>query len=373
MIPFCKPTVTELESRYMLQAATDRICGDGPFTKKATELLKEKLKLETMLLTTSCTHALELAAMLCELQPGDEVILPSFTFASTANAFMLSKANLRLCDISEDTLNANSRHMNDLVTERTKVLAPIDYAGVSCEIDEIKAIANKHNLLIVQDSAQSVGSSYKGRAIGADADFACFSFHETKNYVMGEGGAIAIKDINLLDKCEILREKGTDRSRLFRGEVDKYSWQSIGSSYLPSDILAAMLCGQLERFEEIKQKRLSIFSYYFNSFEELEKAGKLRRPVIPSYCEHNAHIFYILLDSEEQRDNLLSFLRTKGVGAVFHYVPLHLSKVGREIGYQPGDLPVTESAASRLLRLPLFYDLTESELEHIVASVNAFF
>ena len=373
MIPFCKPSITELESEYILQAARDRVCGDGPFTKKATSLLMEKSGLNNMLLTTSCTHALELAAMLCDLKEGDEVILPSFTFSSTANAFLLRGAKLRFCDISEDTLNANPSYMESLVTAKTKVLAPIDYAGVSCDIDVINSIAKKNNLLVVQDSAQSLGSKYKGRAVGADADFSCFSFHETKNYVMGEGGAIHIKNGELLVKCEILREKGTDRSRFYRGEVDKYSWQSVGSSYLPSDILAAMLYGQLQRFDEIMTKRMRVYNFFNDSLVDLEKSGLLRRPIVPSYAEHNAHIFYILLNSESERDGLLNHLRDKGVGAVFHYVPLHLGQAGINMGYKKGDLPITEDLSLRLLRLPLFPDMTEEEMEHIVLSVKEYF
>lgn len=373
MIPFCKPSITEIEEKYILQAAYDRICGDGPLTNKATELLSEKSGLRNILLTTSCTHALELSAMLCDLNESDEVIVPSFTFASTANAFLLSKATIRFADILPTTLNADPVHMNALVNSKTKVLAPIDYAGISCDIDSISDIAKKHNLLIVQDSAQSVGSSYKGRPAGSDADFACFSFHETKNYVMGEGGAIFIKDDKLLERCEILREKGTDRSRFYRGLVDKYTWQSVGSSYLPSDILAAMLYGQLIRFDEIMKKRMHIYDYYYNAMGDLEKSGSLRRPIIPNYIKHNAHIFYILLNSEEERDSLLSFLRDKGVGAVFHYVPLHLGAMGQDMGYRKGDLPITEDLSLRLLRLPLFPDMTEPEMEYIVNSVKEYF
>ena len=373
MIPFCKPSITELENKYILAAANDRICGDGPFTEKATSLLKEKLELNNLLLTTSCTHALELAAMLCDLEPEDEVILPSFTFASTANAFMLTGAKLKFCDIEPLTLNADPSYIESLVTSKTRVLSPIDYAGISCDINSIAAIASKYNLKIVQDSAQSVGSRYMDRAVGSDADFACFSFHETKNYVMGEGGAIAIKDTSLLDRCEIIREKGTDRSRFYRGEVDKYTWHSVGSSYLPSDVLAAMLYGQLERFDEIMLKRLKIYDFYYEAFASLEKAGKLKRPFIPDYATHNAHIFYILLNSEIERDALLSFLRSKGVGAVFHYVPLHLGKMGLDMGYTKGSLPITEDLSLRLLRIPLFYDLTDQEMEYIVASVEEFF
>jgi len=373
MIPFCKPSITEVEQEYISKAASDRICGDGPFTELATSLLSEKLGLKNILLTTSCTHALELSAMLCDLNDNDEVILPSFTFSSTANAFLLRNASLKFCDIEPLTLNADPGHMASLVTGKTRVLAPIDYAGVSCDIDAIRKIADAHNLLIVQDSAQSIGSLYKGRSAGSDADFACFSFHETKNYVMGEGGAVYIKDAALFNRCEILREKGTDRSRFYRGEVDKYTWQSVGSSFLPSDILAAMLYGQLTRFDEIMDKRMDIWNFFNESLKELEVSGEMRLPVIPDSCSHNAHIFYILLNSEKQRDGLLAFLRTKGVGAVFHYIPLHLGPAGRNMGYKKGDLPVTEDFSSRLLRLPVFPDMTAEQKDHIVRSVREYF
>ncbi len=373
MIPFCRPSITDLEKEYMAEAAQGKLCGDGPFTAKATSLLVEKQGLKNALLTSSCTHALELAALLCDLKPGDEVILPSFTFSSTANAFLLRGAKLVFCEIDPRTMNMDPEAAKALVTDRTKVLAPIDYAGVPCDIDSFRAIAQKCNAKIVQDAAQAVGSKYKGRACGIDADFACYSFHETKNYVMGEGGAITFRNEDDLHLAEIIREKGTDRSKFYRGEVDKYSWQRSGSSFLPSDILAALLCAQLERFDEIMNDRMHVWNTYHSSFESLEKEGFFARPYIPEYAEHNAHCYYLILNSLEERNNLLDYLREKEVGAVFHYIPLHSAPAGLAQGYQKEDLPLTEEYAGRLLRLPLFSNMSESDLSHIVNSVYSFF
>ena len=373
MIPFCRPSITELEKEYMAEAAQGKLCGDGPFTARATSLLIEKQGLNNALLTSSCTHALELAALLCDLEPGDEVILPSYTFSSTANAFLLRGAKLVFCEIDPRTMNMDPVVAESLVTSKTKVLAPIDYAGVPCDIDAFKAIAQKCGARIVQDAAQSVGSRYKGRACGIDADFACYSFHETKNYVMGEGGAITFSNENDLRQAEIIREKGTDRSKFYRGEVDKYSWQRSGSSFLPSDILAALLFAQLERFDEIMSERLHVWNTYQSMFEPLEKEGLLVRPYIPEYAEHNAHCYYLILSSLDERNELLDFLREKGVGAVFHYIPLHSAPAGIAQGYQKEDLPLTEEYAGRLLRLPLFSNMSESDLFHIVNSVYSFF
>ena len=373
MIPFCKPSITALETQYLLEAAHERICGDGPFTERATQLFKEKTGLDRALMTTSCTHALELAAILSDVMPGDEVILPSFTFSSTANAFLLRGATLRFCEIEPGTMNVDVCHMDSLINKKTKVLVPVDYAGVPADIDPIRELAHRHDLLIIEDAAQAVGSRYKGRPAGSDADFSCFSFHETKNYVMGEGGILYIKNPELEKHAEIIREKGTDRSRFYRGEVDKYTWQRSGSSFLPSDILAAMLCGQLERFDEILSKRMHIWNSYYTCLASLEKAGKLTRPFVPDYAEHNAHIFFIMLNTADERDELLAFLRAKGIGAVFHYIPLHSAPAGIAAGNKSGDLPLTEEYSARLLRLPLFPDLTESEIQHIVSSVHAYF
>ncbi len=373
MIPFCRPSVTELEKNYMFEAAQGKLCGDGPYTAKATELFRERQGLSNALLTSSGTHALELAALLCDLQPGDEVILPSFTFSSTANAFLLRGAKLVFCEINPRTMNMDPECAASLVTPRTKVLAPIDYAGVPCDIDAFRAIADKAGAVIVQDAAQGVGSRYKGRGCGVDADFACYSFHETKNYVMGEGGAITFKREKDLHTAEIVREKGTDRSKFYRGEVDKYSWQRSGSSYLPSDILAALLYGQLQRFDEIMDSRMHVWNTYHTCFETLEKDGLFARPFIPEYAEHNAHCYFLILPSGEDRNRMLDYLRAQGVGAVFHYIPLHSAPCGIAQGYRAEDLPLTEEYAARLLRLPLFSNMAEEDLAHIVNAVASFF
>lgn len=373
MIPFCRPSVTELEKNYMFEAAQGKLCGDGPFTAKATELFCERQGLSNALLTSSGTHALELAALLCDLHPGDEVILPSFTFSSTANAFLLRGARLVFCEIDPRTMNMDPACAASLVTPRTKVLAPIDYAGVPCDIDAFRAIAEKAGAVIVQDAAQGVGSRYKGRGCGTDADFACYSFHETKNYVMGEGGAITFKNEKDLHSAEIIREKGTDRSKFYRGEVDKYSWQRSGSSYLPSDILAALLYGQLQRFDEIMDSRMHVWNTYHTCFESLEKEGLLTRPFIPDYAQHNAHCYFLILPSGETRNSMLDYLRAQGVGAVFHYIPLHSAPCGVAQGYRAEDLPLTEEYAARLLRLPLFSNMAEEDLAHVVNAVASFF
>jgi dTDP-4-amino-4,6-dideoxygalactose transaminase len=358
---------------YARKAVTGRICGDGPFTETATRLFYEKTGMSNILMVSSCTHSLELAALLCGLEPGDEVILPSFTFSSTANAFILRGANPSFCEIDPRTMNIDTSRIEELITENTKAICPIDYAGVCCDIDSVNDIAKRHSLKVVLDSAQSLGSKFKGRSAGLDADYACFSFHETKNYTCGEGGAIFIKSDEEMKTAEIIREKGTDRSSFYRGEVDKYTWQNFGSSYLPSDILMAVLTAQLERFDEIKSKRISIWKKYFDGLYDLELKGFLKRPFIPEYAEHNAHIFYIILNTAAERDSLLDFLREKGVGAVFHYIPLHSSPYGKRFGYKPEDLPLTEEYSARLLRLPIFPDLADDEVEYIIDSVLQYF
>ncbi len=373
MIPFCRPSMTELEKNCMFEAAQGKLCGDGPYTAKATELFCKRQGLNNALLTSSGTHALELAALLCNLQPGDEVILPSFTFSSTANAFLLRGAKLVFCEIDPRTMNMDPECAASLVTPRTKVLAPIDYAGVPCDIDAFRRIADKAGAVVVQDAAQAVGSRYKGRACGADADFACYSFHETKNYVMGEGGAITFRNDEDLHTAEIIREKGTDRSKFYRGEVDKYSWQRSGSSYLPSDILAALLYAQLQRFDEIMESRMHVWNTYHECFAPLEAEGLVARPFIPDYAQHNAHCYYLILPSGEDRNRMLDDMRAKGVGAVFHYIPLHSAPCGVAQGYRAEDLPLTEEYAARLIRLPLFSGMAEEDLAHIVNSVASFF
>ncbi len=372
MIPFNKPSITEIEKKYINDSLNMlKLCGDGFYTHKASEIFKNKLNIPNTLLVTSGTHALELAALLADIQPGDEVIVPSYTFVSTINAFILRGAKPVFCDIEKETMNIDADKIEALITSKTKVICPVHYAGVICDMDKINAIAKKYNLFVIEDAAQAVGSIYKGSCpAGTIGDIGCFSFHETKNYVMGEGGAIVVNDSNLFKRAEILREKGTDRSQFIRGEVDKYTWQDIGSSYLPSDVLSAMLCGQLDRFDEIMNARMHVWNSYNDAFKELEDTGKIIRPHIPEYTTHNAHMYYIILPTGEMRNEMITKLREKEVQSVFHYIPLHTSPVGQRYGYKKGDLPLTEEYASRLLRLPLWADLTDDEISHVINSVK---
>ena len=371
-VPFQKPSITNLEKEYILKALSGtKLCGDGPFTKKAVSLLGEKTKIYApLLLTTSCSHALEMAMKLLHLKNGDEVILPSFTFVSTANAVLLAGAKPVFCDIHPDTMNLDERLFASFITNRTKAVVVVHYAGVPCNMDPILHLAEKHGFAVIEDAAQAVGSYYKGKPAGEIGDFGCFSFHETKNYTMGEGGALVLKRAECLQEAEIIREKGTDRSRFIRGEVDKYTWQQGGSSYLPSDVLAAMLAAQLERFEEIYEKRMHIWLQYHAALEDMEKLGKLRRPVIPEYAKHNAHLYYLLLEDQRTRDRLLSELQRRGIQATFHYIPLHISPMGQRLGCKEGELPVTEEYAARLLRLPLFYDMDDMQLDAVIRGVK---
>lgn len=371
MIPFNKPSITALEENYISDSlATRKLCGDGSYTRKAGGLFKEKLGLGHVLLTASGTHALEMTAILADLKPGDEVIAPSYTFVSTVNAFILRGARPVFAEIEEKTLNIDAGRIEELITEKTRAIYPVHYAGVICDMDRINAIAKKHNLLVIEDAAQAVGSVYRGRfPAGAIGDMGCFSFHETKNYVMGEGGAIVLKDGELFKRAEIIREKGTDRSKFIRGEVDKYTWVDIGSSYLPPDMSAALLCAQMERFDEIMQKRLAVWNAYHQRFEDAEKQGRLVRPFVPGYTTHNAHMYYVLLPTKEIRDKMIVSLREKGVQSVFHYIPLHSAPMGRKFGCKEGDLPVTEDCAGRVLRLPMWAELSEKEVEYVVESL----
>ncbi len=372
MIPFNKPSIKEQERAHLSQAVENlKLCGDGAYTKKVYEIFKEKLGISNMLLTTSCSHALDMTAILAGFQPGDEIIAPSYTFVSTINAFALRGAKPVFCDVEKETMNIDADKIEELITPKTKAIYPVHYAGVICDMDKINAIAKKHNLLVIEDAAQAVGSFYKGtRPAGTIGDMGCFSFHETKNYVMGEGGALVVQDTDLFKQAEIIREKGTDRSQFIRGEVDKYTWKMVGSSYLPSDLLAAILYGQMERFDEIMDARMSVWNAYYEGFAELEKAGKLVRPHIPEYSTHNAHMFYIMLPTREIRDNMILSLREKGIQSVFHYIPLHTSPMGKEFGCDGRSLPVTEEYAGRLLRLPMYADLTNSEITMILEAVK---
>ena len=374
MISFNVPPYTGKEMEYMQQAVSaHKICGDGEFTKKCNSWIENKTGVTRALLTTSCTQALEMAAILTDIKPGDEVILPSFTFVSTANAFVMRGARLVFVDIRPDTKNIDEKLIEDAITDKTKAIVPVHYAGVSCEMDTILDIARRHSLTVVEDAAQGVMSTYKGRALGSMGDFGCFSFHETKNYSMGEGGAILIKDSAKAEEAEIIREKGTDRSRFLRGQVDKYSWVTMGSSYLPSDMNAAYLLAQLELAEEINRDRLASWAEYNETLKPLEQAGIIRLPVIPEECCHNAHMFYIVTNSLEERGRLISFLKDNGIISVFHYVPLHSSKAGMEYGRFHGEDKYTTEISNRLLRLPMYYEIGSDKISYICEKIHEFY
>jgi dTDP-4-amino-4,6-dideoxygalactose transaminase len=373
-IPFNKPFIVGKELYYIAQSVlSGKIAGDGIYTKKCHQLLEEVLNAKKVLLTHSCTAALEMAALLCDIKDGDEVILPSFTFVSTANAFYLRGAKLKFIDIHPDTLNMDETQLPQLVTERTKVVVPVHYAGVGCEMDSIMDFAGQHQLYVVEDAAQGVNAKYKDKFLGTIGDIGAFSFHETKNFICGEGGAILLNNEKFIERAEIIREKGTDRSKFFRGEVDKYSWVDVGSSYLPSDLLAAFLFAQLENMGQINERRGALYDYYYKALMPLANDGELRMPCVSDTCQSNSHLFYIILKNEQTRDALMDYLRDNGILAVFHYIPLHLSPVGRSMGYAPGDLPVTESISGRLLRLPFYYGLREEEQFQVVKNIKIFF
>ena len=371
MIPFNKPSITKKEKEYIMDSLDGKICGDGTYTNKVNDWFKDKMN-TNVLLTTSGTSALEMASLLCKLKEGDEVIVPSYTFVSTVNAFALRGAIPVFVDVDPKTMNIDVDKIEEKITDKTKALYIVDYAGVVPDMDKVNDIAKKHNLLVVEDAAQAVGSKYKGKFAGTLADYGCYSFHETKNYVMGEGGAFIANNEEDFLKAEIIREKGTNRSQFIRGMVDKYTWHDIGSSYLPSDILSALLYAQLERFDEIMEKRMDIWNKYNDYFAKYEKDGKVIRPFIPEECEHNAHMFYLIMPTKEERDNLITFLKEKEIIAPFHYIPLHLSPVGKKYGYKEGDLPLTEEYSSRLIRLPLYADMSEEEVNKVCEEVSNF-
>ena len=374
MIKFNVPPYVGKETEYIAKAmANQKICGDGPFTKDCNSWIEEKCRVNKALLTTSCTQALEMAAILSDIKPGDEVILPSYTFVSTANAFVMRGAQLVFVDIRPDTMNIDEKLIEQAITDKTKVIVPVHYAGVGCEMDTILEIANKHGLKVVEDAAQGVMASYKGRALGSMGDFGCFSFHETKNYSMGEGGAILIRDEDDIARAEIIREKGTDRSRFLRGQVDKYSWVDMGSSYLPSDMNAAYLLAQLEMADEINDSRLARWAEYYEQLKPLEEKGCLELPYIPEECRHNAHMFYIKVKDIQERTALIAHLKENDILAVFHYVPLHSSKAGQKFGRMSGEDRYTTKESERLLRLPMYYGLKRSEVERITAAIAEFF
>ncbi len=375
MIPFNCPPVVEKSFTYMRQAAQEqnKICGDGVFTQKCCAWMESCFQAGKVLLTTSCTHALELAALLCDIQPGDQVIMPSYTFVSTANAFVLRGAQIVFVDIRPDTMNINERLIEAAITSRTKAIVPVHYAGVSCEMDEILEIAGRHHLLVVEDAAQGVMSSWKGKALGTIGDLGCYSFHETKNYSMGEGGALIVNHPELIERAEILREKGTNRSRFLRGQVDKYTWVDVGSSYLPSELNAAYLYGQLEAAEEINADRLRSWKAYMDALRPLQDCGWIELPKVPPECRHNAHMFYVKVKDVEQRTRLIRFLKERGIGTAFHYVPLHSSPAGTVRGVFHGIDRYTTAESNRLLRLPMFYGLPENVPVMVSGLLKEFF
>jgi dTDP-4-amino-4,6-dideoxygalactose transaminase len=334
--------------------------------------MEQKFGAKKVLLTHSCTAALEMAALLADIHPGDEVIMPSYTFVSTANAFVLRGAVPVWCDIREDTLNIDETKIEALITPKTKAIVPVHYAGVACEMDAIMEIAQRYNLFVIEDAAQAVNATYKGRYLGTIGHLGCYSFHETKNLIAGEGGALVINDPRFVERAEIIREKGTNRSNFFRGQVDKYTWVDIGSSYLPSELVAAFLYAQLEEADKINHQRLSLWDSYYQGLKPLADAGKLRLPVIPAHCGHNAHMFYIIVQSEPIRARLLTHLKKHNINAVFHYVPLHTSPMGQQYGSIIGDLPVTDDLSDRLIRLPCYYELNETDQNLVVETVKGF-
>lgn len=375
MIPFNIPPYVGTEMSYVREAAeaNRKICGDGPFTKRCSQWLEERFGATKALLTTSGTTALEMAAILCGLEPGDEVILPSFTFSTTATAFVLTGAKLVFVDIRPDTMNIDETKIEDAITERTRVIVPVHYAGVACEMDAIMDIARRHNLKVVEDAAQGVMSTYKGRALGTIGDFGCYSFHETKNYSMGEGGAILVNDPACIERAEIIREKGTNRARFFRGQVDKYTWVDYGSSYLPSDMNAAYLWGQLEAADAINEDRLATWRAYREAFADLEAAGLVQLPCVPADREHNAHMFYLVCDSLEERTALIDSLKARDIFPAFHYIPLHSSPAGERFGRFHGADECTTAVSERLVRLPLYYGLAEEDRDAVIAAVRNFY
>lgn len=374
MINFNVPPYVGTEMDYIKIAIENhKICGDGDFTKKCNSWLENKSGSQKVLLTTSCTHATEMAALLADIKPGDEVIMPSYTFVSTANAFVLRGAVVVFVDIRPDTMNIDENLIEAAITKRTKVIVPVHYAGVACEMEKIMEIAQKYNLCVIEDAAQGVMSSYKGMALGTIGDYGCYSFHETKNYSMGEGGALLIKDPEKVEDAEVIREKGTNRSKFFRGQIDKYSWVDKGSSYLPSELNAAYLFAQLEKAEEINENRLRSWNMYYEQLKCLMESGDIELPFIPDNCVHNAHMFYIKAKDLEVRTKLIGYLREKGVGSVFHYIPLHSSIAGKKFGRFNGEDIYTTKESERLLRLPLYYGLDPADVDYIVESIKNFY
>ncbi|HSL44961.1 MAG TPA: dTDP-4-amino-4,6-dideoxygalactose transaminase [Anaerolineales bacterium] len=372
-VDFNRPVVVGREFEYMQQAiANGHISGDGPFTKKCHAFLEREIGVQKALLTTSCTHALEMSAILLDIQPGDEVIIPDFTFVSTVNAFVLRGAIPVFVDIRPDTLNLDESKLESALTFKTKAIVPVHYAGVGCEMDTIMEIARRHNIVVVEDNAHGLFGKYKGKFLGTFGSMASQSFHETKNFSCGEGGALLINDPAFVERAEIIREKGTNRSRFFRGQVDKYTWVDIGSSYLPSDILAAFLFAQFEQHEKIQLHRRQVWELYYAGLKNWAHARDVQLPCIPEGCEQSYHMFFMLMPSLEIRQKLIAYLRERGIYSVFHYLPLHLSDMGRHFGGQPGDCPVTEQVSDQLIRLPFHNSLTSNEQEQVIDLLQSF-
>ena len=374
MINFNVPPFTGKEFDYMKEAVSNlKICGDGPFTKKCDAWMEERFGTKKALLTTSGSSALDMAALLCGLKPGDEVILPSFTFSSTANSFVLAGATLVFVDVRADTMNIDETKIEAAITDKTKVICPVHYAGVACEMDTIMDIAKRYHLMVVEDAAQAVMSTYKGKACGTIGDFGCFSFHETKNYSMGEGGAILINNENYIEKAEILREKGTNRAQFFRGQVAKYNWVDFGDSYLQSDLNAAYLWAQLEMADEINDNRLTTWNAYYNAFKPLENAGIISLPTIPEKCVHNAHMFYLKTKNLKTRQEFIQYMRDNEIQCTFHYVPLHSAPAGLKFGRFVGEDEHTTPDSDRLVRLPMYYNIDKKDLEKVINKTLEFF
>lgn len=374
MIGFNVPPYVGTEEQYIIEAIRNRkICGDGEFTKKCSKWLENSTGTTKALLTTSCTHATEMAALLADIKPGDEVIMPSYTFVSTADAFVLRGATVVFVDIRPDTMNIDETLIEDAVTERTKAIVPVHYAGVACEMDAIMDIAKRHNLLVIEDAAQGIMSTYKGQALGTIGDYGCYSFHETKNLSMGEGGALLIKDAENIERAEIIREKGTNRSKFFRGEIDKYTWVDAGSSYLPSELNAAYLWAQLQNADKIQESRIASWETYYDLLKPLAEKGCIELPTVPEECEHNAHMFYIKAKNLEERTALIDWLKKDDIGAVFHYIPLHSAPAGKEFGRFHGEDVYTTRESERLIRLPMWYGMKESEVECVADKILEFY
>ena len=370
-IPFNRPCLVGNELEYIADVIqAGHASGDGVYTKKCQLLLEQVLGVPKVLLTTSCTHALEMAALLLDIQPGDEVIVPSFTFVSTVNAFVLRGARPIFIDIRPDTLNLDEMQLERLITPRTKAIVPVHYGGVGCELDAIMKIAERHDIAVVEDNAHGLFGKYKGKYLGTFGCLATQSFHETKNFTCGEGGALLINDLQYIERAEIIREKGTNRSRFFRGEVDKYTWVDIGSSYLPSDILAAFLYAQLEAREQIQVKRRRIWEYYYEHLQDWAWEHEVRLPIVPADCDQSYHLFYLLIPDLKARTRLISHLKQRGILSVFHYLPLHLSPIGERFGGKPGDCPVTEDISDRLVRLPFYNDLTREDQAKVIEATQ---